>query len=93
MRCAAFEVKHSSSAVPEQWKHLSSEDFCRYIESHTGVPVMAKAVIYTGRSRKTKDGAYINVEEYLKDPERMLERLFGWRQNGKEKGRKRPFLE
>lgn len=93
MRCAAFEVKHSSSAVSEQWKHLSSEDFCRYIESHTGVPVMAKAVIYTGRSRKTKDGAYINVEEYLKDPERMLERLFGWRQNDKEKGKKRPSLE
>lgn len=93
MRCAAFEVKHSSSAVPEQWKHLSSEDFCRYIESNTGVPVMAKAVIYTGRSRTTKDGEYINVEEYLKDPERMLERLFGWRQNGKEKGKKLPFLE
>ena len=54
---------------------------------------MAKAVIYTGRSRTTKDGEYINVEEYLKDPERMLERLFGWRQNSKEKGKKLPFLE
>ena len=93
MRCAAFEVKHSSEAVSNQWKHLSSEDFCCYIESHTGVPVMAKDVLYTGRSRKTKDGAYINVEDYLKDPERMLERFFGEHQNSKEKGRKHSSLE
>lgn len=88
MRCAAFEVKHSSEATPEQWKHLSDGNFCRYIESYTGVPLKAKAVIYMGKGRKTADGTYISAEEYLKDPEKAIGRLFGGYENSNERRKK-----
>ena len=62
--CEIFEIKHSTKAVPEQYRHLKDEAKCNAAEFRYGT-VTRKCVIYRGATMQTEGIEYINVEEYL----------------------------
>ena len=62
--CEIFEIKHSTKAVPEQYRHLKDEAKCNAAEFRYGT-VKRKCVIYRGPTMQTEGIEYINVEEYL----------------------------
>ena len=60
-----YEIKHSSKAVPEQYKHLNDRQKCEATEFRFG-SITRKAVIYCGESFTDGEIQYLNVEEYLR---------------------------
>lgn len=65
LTCALFEIKHSTSRVPTQYRHLIDDERCRYVEETYG-RIVGRYVLYRGINAGTKKGVdYLNVEEYL----------------------------
>lgn len=64
--CSIYEIKHSTKAVPEQYKHLADETKCGETEFRFG-NITGKYVIYRGESHETNGIRYVNVEEYLRN--------------------------
>ena len=64
--CSIYEIKHSTKAVPEQYKHLADETKCEETEFRFG-NITGKYVIYRGESHETNGIQYVNVEEYLRN--------------------------
>lgn len=63
--CEIFEIKHSSVAVPQQYRHLIDWQKCKDTEFRYGT-IKGKYVIYRGESKIDGEVKYLNVEEYLK---------------------------
>ncbi len=63
--CFIYEVKHSTEAVKDQYKHLIDEEKCKATEFRFG-PIVGKYVIYRGETCEVDGIRYLNVEEYLK---------------------------
>lgn len=64
--CAAFEIKHSRKAVPEQARHLRDTEKCALTKRRFG-ELTERCVLYLGEDRKDEDGVlYRNAEEFLK---------------------------
>lgn len=64
--CSIYEIKHSTKAVPEQYKHLADETKCEETEFRFG-NITGKYVIYRGESHEDNGIQYVNVEEYLRN--------------------------
>lgn len=65
-RCAAFEIKHSRQAAPEQARHLRDAEKCALTEQRFG-KLAGRYVLYLGENTCTEDGvSYRNAEEFLK---------------------------
>lgn len=65
--CDIFEIKHSSTQVPLQYRHLMDEDKCRRTEKRFGT-IRGRYVIYRGEDIQMENGVqYRNVESYLKE--------------------------
>ena len=62
--CEIFEIKHSSVAVPQQYRHLIDWQKCKDTEFRYGT-ITSKYVIYRGKSNLDGEIKYLNVEEYL----------------------------
>ena len=62
--CQIFEIKHSTEAIPAQYRHLMDETKCRQTEHRYG-RITKKAVLYRGESHMESDIEYLNIEEYL----------------------------
>ena len=60
-----YEIKHSTEAFPDQYRHLVDEKKCRETEFQFG-RIIRKCVIYRGENRREGEIEYLNVEEYLK---------------------------
>ena len=62
----AFEIKHSTEALPElQAKHLSNSEFQRAASHYFGQQI-AQAVLYSGETKAVgRDVLYINIEDFL----------------------------
>lgn len=63
--CQIFEIKHSTEAVPQQYRHLIDEEKCTQTEHRYG-PITEKTVLYRGEDRVVGEIRYRNVEEYLR---------------------------
>lgn len=64
--CAAFEIKHSRQAVPEQARHLQDAEKCALTERRFG-NLVGKYVLYLGHNKRVENGvSYRNAEEFLK---------------------------
>ncbi|MCD7729697.1 MAG: AAA family ATPase [Clostridia bacterium] len=63
--CQIYEIKYSTEAVKEQYKHLVDEEKCKVTEHRFGA-ITGKYVIYRGTTQNEGDIHYLNVEEYLK---------------------------
>ena len=65
--CEIYEIKHSTEAVPAQYRFLDDPEKQKETEFRYGM-IRKKAVIYRGQSMTLKNGIdYLNVEEYLKN--------------------------
>ena len=65
--CRIFEIKHSTEAVPAQYRHLVDEEKCRQTERRFG-PIRGRYVLYRGETAQLENGVqYRNVESYLKE--------------------------
>lgn len=65
--CDIFEIKHSSTQVPLQYRHLMDEDKCRRTEKRFGT-IRGRYVLYRGEDIQIENGVqYRNVESYLKE--------------------------
>lgn len=65
-QCAAYEIKHSREAVPEQARHLLDEEKRALAEQRFG-PMVSRNVIYRGEDMAAENGiTYHNVERFLK---------------------------
>lgn len=62
--CEIFEIKHSTVAVPQQYRHLADKQKCKDTEFRYGT-IKGKYVIYRGESKTDGEVKYLNVEEYL----------------------------
>ena len=63
--CQIFEIKHSTEAVPQQYRHLIDAEKCTQTEHRYG-PITEKTVLYRGEDRLIGEIQYRNVEEYLR---------------------------
>lgn len=63
--CSIYEIKHSTKAIAEQYKHLVDKTKCDETEFRFG-NITGKYVIYRGETHKSDDIQYLNVEEYLR---------------------------
>ena len=64
--CAAFEIKHSGQAVPEQARHLRDDEKCTLTQRRFG-SLAGKYVLYQGKNIDAEDGIlYRNAEAFLK---------------------------
>ena len=64
--CQIFEIKHSSKAAPQQYRHLVDEEKCAQTEHRYG-PITEKTVLYLGENLERDGVRYRNAEEYLRD--------------------------
>ena len=65
LNCVLFEIKHSTSRVATQYRHLIDPDKCDYVERTYG-RIVGRYVLYHGENAKTRKGVdYLNVENYL----------------------------
>ena len=62
--CRIFEIKHSTEAVPQQYRHLIDEEKCAQAEHRYGT-ITGKFVLYRGEDQVINGIQYRNVEEYL----------------------------
>lgn len=64
--CAAFEIKHSRQAVPEQARHLRDEEKCALTQRRFG-ELVGRYVLYLGENLDARDAVqYRNAEEFLR---------------------------
>lgn len=63
--CAAYEIKHSSKAVPEQARHLRDEEKCALTRQRFG-ELTGRYVLYLGEETDMDGIAYRNAEQFLK---------------------------
>ena len=63
--CQIFEIKHSTEAVPQQYRHLIDAEKCAQTAHRYG-PITEKTVLYRGEDRMIGEIRYRNVEEYLR---------------------------
>ena len=63
--CQIFEIKHSTEAVPQQYRHLIDEEKCAQTAHRYGT-ITEKTVLYRGEDRMIGEIRYRNVEEYLR---------------------------
>ena len=63
--CQIFEIKHSTEAAAQQYRHLIDEEKCTQTEHRYG-PITEKTVLYRGEDRVIGEIRYRNVEEYLR---------------------------
>lgn len=63
--CCIYEIKHSTVAVPAQYRHLIDAEKCASTEFSFG-RITGRYVIYRGENFTENGVEYINVEEYLK---------------------------
>ena len=66
LTCKIYEIKHSTEAVEEQYRHLADAQKCAETERQYGT-ITGKFVIYRGEPRSENGVEYINVEEYLRN--------------------------
>lgn len=71
LHCQIYEIKHSTLAFPQQYRHLLDSDKCALTEHRYG-RISRKAVIYRGESKHYNNVEYINVEDYLKNMKTSL---------------------
>lgn len=65
--CAAFEIKHSSKAVPEQARHLRDTEKCALVQRRFGT-LVGKYVLYLGEEIDGEDGVmYRNAGAFLRN--------------------------
>ena len=64
--CEIYEIKHSSEAVPVQYRHLADKQKCADTEFRFG-RITKKAVIYRGKNYTENGIVFLNVEDYLKE--------------------------
>jgi hypothetical protein len=63
--CEIYEVKHSTEAVAQQYRHLIDEQKCELTRHRFG-PITGKYVLYRGEDMVVENGiTYWNVEAYL----------------------------
>ena len=62
--CEIYEIKHSTKAAPQQYRFLVEDGKCAQTEHRFG-PIVAKRVLYRGKSFNEGEVEYVNVEEYL----------------------------
>lgn len=63
--CEIYEIKHSTEAVPQQYRHLIDEQKCEMTRHRFG-PITGKYVLYRGEDMVLENGiSYRNVEAYL----------------------------
>ena len=63
--CEIYEIKHSTEAVPQQYRHLIDEQKCEMTRHRFG-PITGKYVLYRGEDMVVENGiTYRNVEAYL----------------------------
>lgn len=65
-QCEIYEIKHSRTAVPQQYRFLVEDGKCAQTAHRFG-PIAAKRVLYRGESFKEGEIEYVNVEEYLRN--------------------------
>lgn len=71
-----FEVKHTTTPVLEQARHLLDKTFVHQFENQFGKKVVGKAVIYRGKSHCGKKGIYFaNAEDMLLNTAKMLKNI------------------
>ena len=63
--CQIFEIKHSTEAVPQQYRHLVNDEKCAQTEHRYG-PITGKYVLYRGENQILNGIQYQNVEDYLR---------------------------
>ena len=63
--CQIFEIKHSTEAVPQQYRHLIDAEKCAQTEHRYGT-ITEKTVLYRGEDKVVGEIRYRNVEEYLR---------------------------
>lgn len=63
--CQIFEIKHSTEAVPQQYRHLIDAEKCAQTAHRYGT-ITEKTVLYRGKDRMIGEIRYRNVEEYLR---------------------------
>lgn len=66
LTCKIYEIKHSTEAAAEQYRHLTDAQKCAETERQYGA-ITGKYVIYRGEPRSENGVEYINVEEYLRN--------------------------
>lgn len=64
--CQIFEIKHSTQAIPNQYRHLIDEEKCAQTEHRYGT-ITGKFVLYRGENQVINGISYQNVEEYLRN--------------------------
>ena len=65
--CEIYEIKHSTEAVPAQYRFLDDPEKLKATEFRYG-PIKRRIVIYRGASMTIENGIeYLNVEDYLKN--------------------------
>lgn len=64
--CKIYEIKHSTEAVPSQYRHLADAKKCELTEHRYG-PITDRFVLYRGEDMDTNGIHYLNVEEYLRN--------------------------
>ena len=64
--CQIFEIKHSTQAIPNQYRHLIDEEKCAQTEHRYGI-ITGKFVLYRGENQVINGISYQNVEEYLRN--------------------------
>ena len=68
--CRIYEIKHSAEVVPEQYRYLIDEEKCKATEHRYG-KITEKYVIYRGGNCLMGDVQYLNVEEYLRNSNKL----------------------
>lgn len=63
--CEIYEIKHSTEAVPEQYKNLADKAMCDTTEFRFG-KITKKTVLYRGENMQDGEITYLNVEAYLR---------------------------
>ena len=66
-RCSIYEIKHSDTAVPQQYRHLVDDDKRVMTQKRFG-EIVGTNVIYRGKGQTLdNDVNYLKVEKFLKD--------------------------
>ncbi len=64
VRCNLYEIKHSTEAVPYQYRHLVDQVKLTQTENQYG-SICGRYVVYNGTDFVQNDIGYLNVENYL----------------------------
>ncbi len=65
LTCKIYEIKHSTKAVPAQYRQLIDEKKCAEVEHEFG-KITGRYVIYRGEPFSENGVDYLNVEDYLR---------------------------